>query len=272
LAVCEGIVRAHDPDRFMASLFAPAAKRPFLHALYAFNHEIAHVAEVVTQPMLGEIRLQWWRETVEQARAGRPRDHAVGRALALAFAASDLPQAPFDAMLDARTFDATPDIFESFEALEDYADATAGNLARLAAKVLDGAPHDALAREAGIAYALIGLVRAIPFHAARRKIFLPAELLARHGLGAEEIFAGRGQDRLRGAIAEMVRRARSHLDAARRGPRPGRALAAFLPAAAVPVQARIVARPSFDPFRDASGAPLYRRQLAMLGASLRGHL
>ena len=79
-------VRAADPDRYFAALFAPAALRPFLFALYAFNAEVARVAETVREPMLGAIRLEWWRETVEGAAKGAPRNHDVARGLAALFA------------------------------------------------------------------------------------------------------------------------------------------------------------------------------------------
>src|SRR5271154_3133398 len=89
------LVRRGDPDRYLATLFAPEAKRPLLHALYAFNIEIARVAETVREPMMGEIRLEWWRETLEGARDGRPRNHDTALALAELFAAVDLPAEPF---------------------------------------------------------------------------------------------------------------------------------------------------------------------------------
>ena len=79
-------VRAADPDRYFSALFAPAPLRPLLFALYAFNHEVARVAETVREPMLGAIRLEWWRETVEGAAKGTPRNHDVARGLAALFA------------------------------------------------------------------------------------------------------------------------------------------------------------------------------------------
>src|SRR6202167_4970853 len=79
-------LRAADPDRYFASLFAPAALRPHLFALYTFNHEVARIAETVREPMLGAIRLEWWRETAEAAARGVPRNHDVARGLAAMFA------------------------------------------------------------------------------------------------------------------------------------------------------------------------------------------
>jgi phytoene synthase len=269
---CEAIVRQADPDRYIAALFAPAQKRPLLFALYAFNHELAHVGDVVREPMMGEIRLQWWREAVEGARAGNPRAHDVARGLAEAFVRVDLPMDLFEAMIDARTFDIIPDSFATLEALEAYADATSGNLMRLAARVLGHVVHDALAREAGIAFALAGILRAIPFHAARRKLFLPLDLLTVEGLTADDIFAGRGAAGLKTVIGKIAARAREHLKVARALPKPGGALAAFLPAAPVPLYLRKIERPRFDPFHDATNVPLYRRQLSMLAAATRGQI
>ncbi|HEX4270168.1 MAG TPA: squalene/phytoene synthase family protein, partial [Rhizomicrobium sp.] len=80
-------VRTADPDRYFSALFAPANLRPFLFALYAFNAEVARVAESVREPMLGAIRLEWWRETAEGASRASPRNHDVARGLVALFAA-----------------------------------------------------------------------------------------------------------------------------------------------------------------------------------------
>ena len=66
---CEHQVRHHDKDRFLASLYAPAERRPFLFALYAFALEIGRVRRVVREPLVGTIRLQWWREALGGTRA-----------------------------------------------------------------------------------------------------------------------------------------------------------------------------------------------------------
>ena len=90
-SLTEDVLRRHDQDRYCAALFAPADARPHLFALYALNYEVARVAETVREPMIADIRLAWWRETVEGARSGKPRDHDVARALAATLATVDLP-------------------------------------------------------------------------------------------------------------------------------------------------------------------------------------
>lgn len=147
---CEAIVRRHDPDRYFAALFAPEDKRRFLFALYALYYELAHAAQAAREPMLIEIRLMWWRETIAMAREGKARNHDVARALVETLAACDLPDALFEAMLEAR---GQRDAFADAAAAEAYGDATAGSLMRLSLRVLE---VDAEVRDAAIAYALAG--------------------------------------------------------------------------------------------------------------------
>ncbi len=77
LSDCARLLRRYDYDRFLTGLFAPAGRREALYAVYAFNLEIARTREAVSEPMLGQIRLQWWREAIEEIYAGRVRRHEV---------------------------------------------------------------------------------------------------------------------------------------------------------------------------------------------------
>src|SRR6202008_656663 len=117
--------------------------------------------------------------------------------------------------------------FADFAALETYVDATSGRLMRLAAQVLTGKSGvEMLSREAGLAYGLTGLLRALPFHNNRHKLYLPLDLLAALLLTPEEFFILKNDPRRDAAIRQTALRARDHFLAARRGPRPGVALAA----------------------------------------------
>src|SRR5579862_359448 len=161
-----GFVRAHDRDRYQTALFAPAGRREALFALYAFNYEIARVREIVTQPMLGQIRLQWWREIVDAGFAGRPpRPHEVAEPLAAAIRRFAPTRAHFDALIDTRERDLDDAPPATMAALEEYAEGTAATLLYLALEVLGvrGSTAIAAAREIGILYALAGLLRAMPF-------------------------------------------------------------------------------------------------------------
>jgi phytoene synthase len=262
-ALCERLaaaVRAADPDRYFASLFAPAQVRPYLFALYAFNHEVAKVAESVREPMLGAIRLEWWRETVESAAAGRPRNHDVAHGLASLFAAHPLALGDFEAVIAARTFDSSAEHFADFAALENYIDATGGGVMRLAVKLLGGDP--ATVREAALAFGLAGLLRSLPFHNSRHKLYLPLALLHALELTPEEFFELKSDPRVTAIARQVGLRARDHFLAARKAPRPGKALPALLPAALVPVYLKKLGRE----------VPLHRRQMALLFAATRKRL
>src|SRR5947209_10312129 len=112
------LVRRHDRDRYQTALFAPARCRDALLALYAFNYEIARVRETITQPMLGQIRLQWWREVLDAAYAGAPpRNHLVAVALTAAIREFGLTRRPFDRLVDTRERDLVNDPPASLAAL-----------------------------------------------------------------------------------------------------------------------------------------------------------
>src|SRR5579872_5539453 len=97
------LVRRQDRDRFLSALFVPADRRAAVLALYAFNHEIAKTRDVVSEPLLGRIRLQWWREAIEEVYAGGTvRAHVVMTPLAAAIREHGLAREHFDAMIDAR--------------------------------------------------------------------------------------------------------------------------------------------------------------------------
>ena len=186
-------VRRHDRDRFVTALFAPADRREALFALYAFNSEIARIRESVSEPLLGEMRLQWWRDALEMIYAGGDRAHPVFRGLAAAIHAHKLTRAPFDRLIDARAADLVNGPPDTLATLEAYAAGTASTLIESALEVL-GARSEAAkqaAYHAGIGWALTGLLRAVPFHASAGRIFLPKELLSAEGVDDEAVSEGK---------------------------------------------------------------------------------
>lgn len=188
----ETSVREADEDRWLAAQFAPAPVRQKLITLYAFNIEVARIAEKITEPRLGEIRLQWWREAVDDVFRGGPvADHPIVRALADLVREDNLPLEPFDALLTARVSDLSAAPFETWSDLDAYVDATAVGLIRLAAKIC--APDLALTPQranaiqlAGRAWGLSGMMRALPNWTARGRSFFPANLRSTMRLDADE--------------------------------------------------------------------------------------
>lgn len=118
---CGGLVRTGDPDRFFGSRFYPQARRGAVLALYGFDLEIGKTAQMVSEPMLGHIRLQWWRETVDEIYAGTVKRHEVVEPLAAAIAAHNLPAELFIAAIDGRRLDVDADAVIDRARLVDYA-------------------------------------------------------------------------------------------------------------------------------------------------------
>lgn len=238
----EALARRQDRERWLAALLAPAAARPRLFALLAFNYEVAKTRESVSQAMLGQIRLQWWRESVESIFAGRPRAHLVVEALAAAHAARPFGAAGFERLIDARERDLEDQPFETLAELEAYAEATSGGLALLELEAL-GIEAERAARKAGAAWAMVGLLRAMPIHAPRRLLRLPRE-----GLNPEDVFRGRPTPEVRAAVRVVLERAEA-LAAEARAARPKRAaLAALPPLRLLDVYAKRLRAAAFDPF------------------------
>ena len=254
------IVRRHDRDRFQTALFAPGREREGLFALYAFNYEIARVREIVTEPMLGQIRLQWWREVVAAAFEGEaPRRHEVVLPLIAAVRDFRLSRACFETLIDARENDLKAESPETLTILETYAEGTSASLVLLALEVLAGRSPivQEAGRAVGVGYALAGLIRAMPFHAVAGRSFIPADLGTRHGINPADYRARRSTAGLRDAVAEIAAAAQRHLDAARRDRSavPRSAIPALLPAIVAERFLRRLERAGYDPFEPRLAAP-----------------
>jgi phytoene synthase len=250
---CEQLVRAADKDRFLASLFAPADRRWPLFALYAFNVEIARVRELVHEPLAGEVRLRWWRDGLEGRTQGEMLANPVADALLNTIARFKLPTEHLVGLIEARTFDLYDDPMASLSDLERYARGTSSVVIELASAILGGNELDLgeTATHAGIAYAIAGLLQAFPVHAARGQLYLPRDLLERHGIVRQDIYAGQTTAGLLAALSELRQQARHHLAELEewRSLVPPEASPAFLPVSLVPAILASMERPSYDPFK-----------------------
>ena len=274
LSYCGIEVRRHDRERFLAALFTPADLREAVFALLAFNLEIAKTRDVVSEPMLGQIRLQWWREALDGAFAGRPRAHQVVEPLARAIADHALPRAPFDTLIDAREQDLTDEAPPDLDALIAYARDTTAPLLTLWAAVLgetDSTVQQA-ATAVGVAYGLSGLMRRLPADAARRRITLPTRLVEEVAVDMGEVFELRPHDALARAVQQVCEAGAVQLAAAvaLRGQVPRAARPALLSATIARRHLAVLRRSRFDVFdpRVARAAGLLPAQLAW--AALRG--
>lgn len=237
---CAALLHRGDRDRFAAMMAAPVATRAVLAPLWAFNLEVARAPWVASEPVIGEMRLQFWRDVLEEAGAGaRPRAHEVAAPLAGVLRGAPDLIAPLDRLVAARRWDLYRDPFADEAAFDAHLDATGGTLAWAGARVL-GAGDEAAIRRIGRAQALAAWLEAVPaleargclplvdgrpeavaslaaraladLRALRGRRFGPAEAALRAGWRAEGLLARAARDPgrvARGALAgsEAGRRA-----------------------------------------------------------------
>lgn len=211
------LLREGDRERYLALLFAPEDKRPALAALHAFNLEVARVPHLVSEPMPGEIRLQWWRDVLSGEREAEGRQHPVAAALLNAIRDYNLPLVGFANLLEARVFDLYADPMPSRTDLEGYLGETASVLFQMSARVLaDGDDPDCAdaSGHAGVAYGISGLLRLAPLHRHRSQVYMPADMLQAAGSDAAAWLKGDDTAALGRVLAAMTALGREHLSRA----------------------------------------------------------
>lgn len=262
---CHELVRQGDKDRYLSTLLAPDAKRPQLLALYAFNIEIARIRETVSEAALGEIRLRWWADAIEAAYAGEDQSHPVIEALAPVIADTGLPKPALLNMIEARQFDLYDDPMPNLGQLEGYLGETSSMLIQLAAMILDKERARSLgdiSGLAGVAMGITGLMRSLPVQRKRGQCYVPAELLAKHGLTPAHLLAGRDTDAIAGVLAELRDHAAKRLEEARAlaGSVGARAFPAYLPASLTDLYLKRLARIGAGALTEVAEVAQWRRQ------------
>ncbi|MGN6584492.1 MAG: phytoene/squalene synthase family protein [Rhizobiaceae bacterium] len=258
------IVREADRDRYLSVLFAPEGKRGALCSLYAFNAEVARIRDIIHEPLPGEIRLQWWRDVIEDGAPEAAAGHPVAAALLETIRTYDLPRAAFGNYLDARIFDLYDDPMPSRNDLEGYCGETASALIQMASLVLDpGKAQDfaVAAGHAGCAQAMTGLLRLLPIHLSRGQCFVPRDLLSAAGTTPEAFIAREDGVAAARAIDAMIALAGEHFSAFQRETKtlPAGLRPAYLPAT---LAGRYLSRLSggkVDPMREIADIPELRR-------------
>lgn len=213
---CADLVRTHDFARYASTLFVPSEQRRALLAIYAFNVEISRVREQVSQPLPGEMRLQWWADMLAGAGHGGVEGNPVAAELMLAIRTHRLPVERLSRLIDEHQFDLYNDPMPTMAALEGYINETSSALLSLAASIA-GEQSDAiehLARHAGLAQGMAQMIAALPLDASRRQLFVPLQVLESHGSGVEEVFSGKETPKLRAVLGQLVGEARAHLETA----------------------------------------------------------
>ena len=251
-AFCADLVRSYDFVRYASTLFLPGPERRALLAIYAFNVEVSRVHEQVSQPLPGEMRLQWWTDMLAGPGHGGVEGNPVAAELLHAIRSFRLPVEPMSRLIEEHQFDLYNDPMPSMAALEGYLNETAAALFALAARVMARPSEEIehLARHAGLAQGIVQVIASLPRDASRRQLFLPLQVLQQHGSGSEEVFAGKPTVNIRSAVTELVGAAQDHLKTALTllAEVPPEVRPIFLPLAVVQRELDRFARADSDPF------------------------
>ena len=238
-------LRQGDRDRYLSTLLLTGDKRDAVTALYAFNADVAAVRERVTDPALGEIRLQWWSDALDGEDQGLVRQNPVADALLDTIARYTIPAGTLLRLIGARRFDLYDDPMPDLETFEGYAGETVSTLYQLAAMILnDGEAIETgdAAGHLGVAHALIGHLRAFGYVASQGRIMLPWSILEANGVREGEIFARTDSEGLHAALGQFSEIAAEHLQKAE-------AAIALLPAKLRPAFASIaILKPQLKTF------------------------
>jgi len=167
LNACAALVEKGDPWRFRTVMAAPLAVRRVLFPLYAFNVEVSRAPWLTAEPMIAEMRLQWWRDALEEIAEGGPvRRHSVVTPLAKHLSAEDARR--LDAVVAARRWDCYKDPFDDADHQIGYLQTTSGILMSVAAGLLGG--DAAKAAAVGFGAGVANWLRAVPALEAQKRV------------------------------------------------------------------------------------------------------
>ena len=233
-AIVAAMVRDFDFPRYAAALFAAPDKRRAMLALAAFDLEIQRIPDQVSQPLPGEVRLQWWSDALEGTEHGGVAGHPVAAELLHAIETYALSRAPLLSLIEAHKFGLYDDAMPTLAALEIYCDDVCGSLIDMNADLLsrDAAAADA-SRDAGRALGLARILIRLAHDAAHKRCFLPADILAAYGVTRHQVLVGEDTAEVRKVRDGLISDVRNHLKRVRTALKPmSRAVRpAFLPLA-----------------------------------------
>eukprot|EP00439_Symbiodinium_sp_Y106_P089388 s1_g1924.t1 len=266
---CLNQLKRFDHDRYLAVLLAPEADREILAAYFAFDAEMMRIPTTVSEPMLADIRFQWWRETLEAMTPSQDPGHEIAAALSTTFFDRGLSPADLVSLIDLRARDLAEEPFPTMKELNKYhgeiADQQIALFAQIANGLRDGQTLVQLKQQL-TAYGIVNQLRRLPHDIASSQLCLPLDILGEHDLDPHDLFQGTHSVALKQAVDQVLGHAEALL--AQAGPidfrNISRLIAPILPAGLTPLYIRKLGASDFDLFRQSSEIPAFRRQIRYL--------
>ena len=244
-----------DEDRYLAALLSLRDVRADLIALAAFSGEIARIPLLVKEPMMGEMRLQWWRDALIALQQGETTGNPVADAFGAAMVRHALPPGLVLGLLDARAFDLYPDPMPDEQTFRAYLAKTEGALFEMALRIAAGWPPGAgasVVTAAGQALGLTRVLAGLPAMLAKGRCALPLTRMQAAGLEAADLAATPLPESARGMLVQFHKDARVSLATvrARWSKIPRRQRAVLLPVALIEPQLSALEGRDHHPGRD----------------------
>lgn len=249
---CLDMVRNHDYENFLCTLLLPNSVRKSAVAIRAFNIEVANVHERVSEPRIGQMRLQFWIETLDKLFKGNIPEHPVSRELYEAINAHKLQKRYLKQLITSRMEHILSPSFDSLENMEKYAEQSVSSIYYLLLQSagIENVHADHAASHLGKAQGITNMIRSTPHSAPRRIINLPQDILLKHGVAQESLIRGKNDKSVRDVMFDIAARAKQHLDKARNLKKnvPKEAVVLFLPSAATDSYLERLRKVDFDVF------------------------
>lgn len=268
---CQMLIDQFDHDRYLTCLYAPEQIRQNLFALYSFNYEISRIREMVSEPMIGEIRLQWWRDALTDITQGGPiRYHDVIGPLATAITAHNLSEDILMSIVDGRGQDLYDESPVTSTDLESYLAQTSGNLSCLAVHIAGQNDIDELAQSLGMAWGYVGLIRSVPYHMSLKKNYIPQDLMEKNGHQGQAFLSPDDPENVAAIIRQLSDKAVTHLENIKQQKHRIKAetRSIFLLSALARSYLKTIERANYNPFQLHEKKDAFFRQCRLLSAAL----
>ncbi|CAJ0628366.1 14162_t:CDS:2 [Entrophospora sp. SA101] len=215
---CSNLVRKQDSENYLCSLFYPKHIQKVHWAIRAFNIELIMIGDSVSDPRIGKMRMQFWRETIDNIfKQNKPPQQPIAQVLHNSLDICNVSPLFFKRIIDARDALLDDPPFITSKDLESYAENTASCLLYLHLESLGikDIQADHAASHIGKAIGIVTTLKAFPYLVSKRRMMLPAEITAKHNFSHEEIFRKGRVPGLNDAIFEIATIANDHLLTAR---------------------------------------------------------
>ncbi|EJC98096.1 uncharacterized protein FOMMEDRAFT_162448 [Fomitiporia mediterranea MF3/22] len=256
-AYCREFVRKHDRDSYLTSQFFPKALQPACFAVRAFYLELAMIQDSVSNPLIGQMRMQFWKDAIQQPGAS---PHPIAVALHNASKGAHIAPYHLRRIIEARDIELNSPSHLNMDTLLAHAESTTSTLNYILLSILGLSSSDTYSHAAshiGVSQTVSTLLRALPYHASKGVMVIPASITAKHHVNQEEVFRrGPAASGLQDAVYEFAIVANDHLITARdmfKGSNglhevPREAMSVFLNAVPVQNYLRRLEKANFDAF------------------------